>query len=48
MILDKLTAILVLVCVRGRIGVGRLTRTVDLGHHEPAEDDLVEGGLGAA
>jgi hypothetical protein len=25
-----------------------LTRAVDLGHHEPSEDDLVELGVGAA
>lgn len=28
--------------------VGRLTRAVDLGHHEPSEDGLVEGSIGTA
>lgn len=48
MILDRLTAIPVLVCVSRSHWIGRLTRTVDLGHHEPAEDNLVEGSLSAA
>ena len=48
-ILDKLTAIVGLVNVlRSFCTFGRLTRAVDLGHHEASQNSLVEGCIGTA
>ena len=45
-ILDKLTAVIVLVNPPYHLVFKSLTRTVDLGHHEPSKDGLVERGVG--
>jgi hypothetical protein len=48
-ILDKLTAVAGLVnALEKSVEFGGLTRTVDLGHHQAAENDLVEGCVGSA
>jgi hypothetical protein len=48
-IFDRLTAIVRSVNALDRLrAFGRLTRTVDLGHHEASENNLVEGGIGTA
>ena len=46
-ILDKLTAVFVLVNPPYRLMFKGLTRAVDLGHHESSKDGLVERGVGA-
>lgn len=48
MMRDKLTAIAVLATLCASCWFGRLTRSVDLGHHKASEDGLVEGGIGTA
>ena len=48
-IFDRLTAIHMSVdpYAKPRV-VGQLTRAIDLRHHEPSEDGLVEGSIGTA
>ena len=46
---DRLTAVAMLVFPFERLRrFGRLTRAVDLGHHEASQNRLVEGGIGTA